>query len=504
MLIVSVQVYNNAKNYQLNKQRFQADVQQALDLALEAYYANRAKSHTGIFTKDLSFYAFDTVRLESEPKDSIFINLSKSKELDSSQFSFKFRTRGELRRIDNLMKRKVDSLDSLLSSPLFSDSQKPGPFDLELMEKIEKVASKTKAKSIEIGIQNSKTDSLKEMGQFVSKLVLSLTTEAFDLKQLDSLVSDELERKSIGINYRLMHQQSDTVVFSRSDKQPFPLSSLASTTFLPKGEQISIQYQNATFSILKRGLTEVIISLVVSLAVIGALVYLYGIIKAQKELAAIKNDLISNITHEFKTPIATISTAIEGISVFNEANDREKTEKYLKISNQQLSKLNHMVEKLLETASLDQGTLEIHPEPIETVSFTSQLVERYRLLATGQTLVFISDVKRKEVKLDPFHWENALGNLIDNALKYGGDRIEVRLIQAAQLLRWEVSDNGKGIDSVSQPLLFEKFYRVPTGNVHDVKGFGIGLYYTKTIVEQHGGRVFLAPDSKQTKFVIEL
>jgi len=163
-----------------------------------------------------------------------------------------------------------------------------------------------------------------------------------------------------------------------------------------------------------------------------------------------------------------------------------------------------MVEKLLETASLDQGTLEIHPEALDVVSFTRQLVDRYRFLATDQTLTFDCDLAEKEVKLDAFHWENALGNLIDNALKYGGNQITVRLFRTEGHLRWEVIDNGKGISTANRPLLFEKFYRVPTGNVHDVKGFGIGLYYTKTIVERHGGRVFLAPDSKQTKFVIEI
>ena len=499
---MSVQVYNNKKNYELNKQRFQADVQQALDLAMEGYYANRAKKRTGIFAKDLSFFSFDTVRIKSNAKDSIFINLSQKKASDSSKFSFKIGSDNEFVQEESFMK---SGGDSLFSTARFSDDMKPSPFDFDLMKKLEQIASKSKAKSIEIGVQRTaKADSLKEMGQFVSKLVFSLTQEPFDLQELDSLVAQELERKSINLDYVLKHQMQDTALYSKEIGNNYPLSSFSSTTFLPKEEQVAIQYQNATFSILKRGMTEVVISLAVTLAVIGALVYLYGIIKQQKELAAIKNDLISNITHEFKTPIATISTAIEGISVFNKANDPEKTEKYLKISGQQLGKLNHMVEKLLETASLDRGTLEIHPEPIEIVAFTKQLIERYRLLADGQTITFHCDFEAREEKLDAFHWENALGNLLDNALKYGGDRIEVSLNEAEKGIRWTITDNGKGIDPAHRPYLFEKFYRVPTGNVHNVKGFGIGLYYTKTIVERHGGRVFLKEGQKKTQFVIEL
>ena len=232
--------------------------------------------------------------------------------------------------------------------------------------------------------------------------------------------------------------------------------------------------------------------------------YLYGIITEQKQLAEIKNDLISNITHEFKTPIATISTAMEGISNFNQANDLEKTAKYVGISQDQLKKLNGMVEKLLETASLDSNELEIALDEVEVVGFTRQIFEKFHVIKGGKQLSYQTDLTERWLKIDAFHMENAIGNLIDNAIKYGGDEVLIKLISQGNQVKWQVQDNGGKINKLEQQRIFDKFYRIPTGNVHNVKGFGIGLYYTKTLVEKHGGKIDLDVSSNSTLFTIEI
>jgi len=234
------------------------------------------------------------------------------------------------------------------------------------------------------------------------------------------------------------------------------------------------------------------------------LLYLYKIITEQKQLAEIKNDLISNITHEFKTPIATISTAMEGILNFNQANDPEKTVKYLDISKGQLKKLNGMVEKLLETASLDSNEIDISEDEVEVVTFTKQIFDKFHLIKGDKTLSFETAMSEEWVKMDEFHMENSLGNLVDNAIKYGGDDLKVRLSANHESIFWEVIDNGGKINKLDRVRIFDKFYRVPTGNVHDVKGFGIGLYYTKTLVEKHDGSVDLKVTPNSTNFSIQL
>ncbi|MGY8910699.1 MAG: sensor histidine kinase [Flavobacteriales bacterium] len=224
----------------------------------------------------------------------------------------------------------------------------------------------------------------------------------------------------------------------------------------------------------------------------------------QKELAINKNDLISNITHEFKTPIATVSTAIEAIQNFNVLDDKEKTKKYLAMSALQLKKLHQMVEKLLETATLDSEQLLLKKETIDVVEMTERLVNKHKMLANQKELVFSSNLKPIYLNIDVFHFENVISNLIDNAIKYGGNRIEININSILKSTEITIADNGNGIEKSQQEKIFDKFYRVPKGNTHDVKGFGIGLYYCKKIAEKHDGNITLNSDKKQTIFKITI
>jgi two-component system phosphate regulon sensor histidine kinase PhoR len=240
------------------------------------------------------------------------------------------------------------------------------------------------------------------------------------------------------------------------------------------------------------------------MSVISALLYLYSIIKNQKQLAIIKDDLISNITHEFKTPIATITSAIEGIAFFNDENDPEKTKRYLEMSGDQLKKLNLMVEKLLETASLDSGEIDLDTTRTNLNELTQQVVDNHQVLMDHKALTLELPSSTCAYEVDPFHIENALSNLIDNANKYGGSKITVQLQTEAGRPIWTVVDSGGAIPKQHRTRIFDKLYRIPTGNQHDVKGFGIGLYYTKSIVEKHGGTVSLDVKPHRTCFTLKL
>jgi two-component system phosphate regulon sensor histidine kinase PhoR len=219
------------------------------------------------------------------------------------------------------------------------------------------------------------------------------------------------------------------------------------------------------------------------------LIYLLKIIQKQKELAEIKNDLISNITHEFKTPLATISVALEGIQRFNTNNDTEKSKKYTEMSKTEVDKLTFMVEKLLETATLDSDNLQLNLEETDLVSLIEKASTINSELTNGKEITFTSNEEEYLVNVDRFHFENALNNIIDNAIKYGGNKIEVRLEASNSEVNINIKDNGKELTKQQASKIFEKFYRVPKGNTHDVKGFGIGLYYSKNIIEKHGGSI---------------
>jgi signal transduction histidine kinase len=241
-----------------------------------------------------------------------------------------------------------------------------------------------------------------------------------------------------------------------------------------------------------------------SLAVISSLFYLLKIIKQQKALASIKNDLISNITHEFKTPIATVSAAIEALENFNVLEDKTKTQKYLSMSSVQLKKLHQMVEKLLETATLDSEQLILKKETIDIVETIEKLVIKYQFLHSKKEIHFSSNLKPIYLKVDHFHFDNVISNLIDNAVKYGGNIIEITINSVLNTTEISVADDGNGIDKNQQEKVFDKFYRVPKGNTHDVKGFGIGLYYSKKIIEKHEGTLQLSAVKNSTLFKINL
>ena len=264
-----------------------------------------------------------------------------------------------------------------------------------------------------------------------------------------------------------------------------------------------IYYNDPTLEALKKSSTGILLSLLLCTTVIVSLFYLLKIIRKQKELAEIKNDLISNITHEFKTPIATISTAVEAIENFNVLEDTEKTKRYLLMSSAQLKKLHQMVEKLLETATLDSEKLILKKESVDLVGLISRIVKKYKIL-TEKNISLSSNIHYRIQSLDIFHVENAISNLIDNAIKYGGQQIEVNINSVLNYTVITVVDDGKGIEKNQQERVFDKFYRIPKGNRHDVKGFGIGLYYSKKIIEKHGGTIQLTSQTDTTIFKINL
>ena len=148
-----------------------------------------------------------------------------------------------------------------------------------------------------------------------------------------------------------------------------------------------------------------------------------------------------------------------------------------------------MVEKLLETATLDSDKLPLHFEIYNLVEIIRRAAKKDTLESTNKTISCTLPDKAMPYKVDVFHFENAINNIIDNAIKYGGNTIEVSLTKHPSYYEITVTDSGTGLTKGQQQQIFEKFYRVPKGNTHDVKGFGIGLYYSKKIIEKHQGTI---------------
>jgi len=470
-ITIAVQVYWNYKNYQVNKQQFINQVQISLDNAVEAYYADFAKKEKLLFmsmdgttnSRNKNIYE----KLKGIHFDSIFTSIES-----------RLNTRSDTIIIDSRNERlTIDSLKSLLNTK----SRFPVSRVLPLKDSI-------------------------RLFNEISSLYISISKDSLDFKKLQTFLDTEFDRKQIDVPYQLNQYIGENVVHHiRTDALPKEfLKTNAKSAYLRPSEKLELQYANISNVIWKKSMFGIVLSSLLSLAIITSLLYLLRVIRQQKQLAEIKNDLISNITHEFKTPITTISTALEAIQHFDALKDPEKAQKYLAISDKQLKKLHLMVEKLLETATLDSENLLIQKETVDIVDFIQKIAEKQQTFNPEKAINFTSNLKQFSINIDAFHFENAVNNLIDNALKYGGDHIEVAIAKEKETLEITVSDNGGTIDKSQREKIFDQFYRIPTGNTHDVKGFGIGLYYTKKIVEKHHGTIQLVPDTKLTIFKITL
>jgi len=314
-----------------------------------------------------------------------------------------------------------------------------------------------------------------------------------DLQAFNALLKPALDRLNYQIVYNLKARNNGIVTDSLNNLSASFNTLSAQTTLSPLENTATLEliYQDPVMPALLQGLTGIVLSLILCLTIIFTLYYLQQIIKKQKEISEIKNDFISNVTHEFKTPIATIASAIEAIKKFNNENISDKTLRYLDISEEQLKKLNILVEKVMETSLLESSQLSLDLQQIDIVTVVKELVNRHQL-NTSKTIHLDSHMDTIAYNADAFHFENAISNLIDNAIKYGGNEINIRIWQeAAKQITLSISDNGTGISTEDAPFIFDKFYRARSKNLNHIKGFGIGLYYTKNIIQKHKGTIEL-------------
>jgi len=467
LLTIVVQCYWNYKNYLLNKQNFTNQVQVSIDNALDTYYAELAEANnmTIIETDSLTFNYENTIL----SADSILKSIN-----------------NEFETVD---KKGASGFTQVIGS----DSGYTFDKNKKHISKIKFVTGRKASDSIKL---------LKG----ITSIFISIKNDTLDFTKLNPLVESELKRKQLDIDFALKHYKHDSIfnTYNAEKIEPNFLNAESKSTFLKQNEKLEITYSNATSIILKQGLNSILISTLLILVVIACLFYLLKIIENQKQLAEIKNDLISNITHEFKTPIATIGVALESINSFNAINDKEKTKKYVEMSRGQLSKLNLMVEKLLETATLDSESLEFHKAPVDIVNLLHALLSQHKTQYLDKTFNSNIEVDAFLINIDSFHFENALNNILDNAVKYGGNKISIDLKTNQKDVKILISDNGGTLKPEYKHRVFEKFYRIPKGNTHDIKGYGIGLYYTKSIIEKHNGTIELNLRNNQTTFIISL
>jgi signal transduction histidine kinase len=339
----------------------------------------------------------------------------------------------------------------------------------------------------------------------------TLHNDSTNLIKLDSIFKVELANRQIATPYQLDTFHLNYSGFERESfrdsirrREPRQTAKIpfnpASNLFVQASFDSPLQF------ILQKMIWTLLSSLVLLVLTTLCFVYMLRTILKQKRLSEVKNDFINNMTHELKTPIATVSAAVEALQNFNALNDQRKTQTYLDISKNELQRLSDLVEKVLHIAAEEKEDIELFREETDLNEVIDNILSNHQLKAGKQLqLRYDNNLAGKTVYVDKTHLSNAINNLIDNAIKYSGEQVQLYIQTNLEngILKIKVKDHGIGIPKVYQGSIFDKFFRVPTGDLHNVKGFGLGLSYVQKIVEMHGGTIHVQSEpDKGSEFTI--
>jgi two-component system phosphate regulon sensor histidine kinase PhoR len=326
--------------------------------------------------------------------------------------------------------------------------------------------------------------------------------ERLDRQTLDTLLKNELKIRGIFIPYQYGVKNSSNLIFSSFAVNYTPdLLKKAYKVLLfpndlqPQNHFLYVYFPDTQGFILRNMWTVFLSSLLLFLVVGGVFYSSISTMFKQKKLAEIKNDFINNMTHEFKTPISTISLAVEVMKDGEVKKDKGKMNRYLNIIQDENRRLGTQVEKVLQMALLDKGEVKLRLDSVDIHGTIEQVLTNLSVQIEQKNGIVNLKLKadKSEIVADEVHLTNIIYNLLDNANKYSPENSEITICteNLANSLKISISDKGIGMTKDQMARIFERFYRVPTGNLHDVKGFGLGLSYVKKMVELHNGQIFV-------------
>ncbi|WP_256011127.1 sensor histidine kinase [Desertivirga xinjiangensis] len=322
------------------------------------------------------------------------------------------------------------------------------------------------------------------------------------ISPVDTLLKTELENHGINLpyNFKISLANSDSVIFSQvSSKEGVLLSedsyqiALFPKEVVNQSGTLTVDFPTKNAYMFQNMYSVLISSAGLLIILIGCFSYTIYIIFRQKKLSEIKNDFINNMTHEFKTPVATIMIASEALKDPEVADDSQRINRLASIIYDENVRLGSHIERVLNIAKIDQGDLKLEFKPVEMNDLIGAIADSMTLQFQKKSASLTLDLNASYsvVNGDELHLSNIIFNLIDNALKYSKENPEIKIstLNSGKNLIIKVQDNGIGMNKDQLSKIFEQFYRIPTGNLHDVKGFGLGLSYVDNIVKQHHGNI---------------
>lgn len=342
-----------------------------------------------------------------------------------------------------------------------------------------------------------------------------------NVQVFDSLLTLHLQRAGITLSHRLEYlylgeQFTDTLaVTGTPNYRPSPNARTYEYDFdVHAHHRYRLTLEPIDRLVLRQMSGILATSFIILLILAFSFWFLIRTLLRQKTLEEMKSDFTNNITHELKTPISVAYAANDALLNFSQAKEKAQRDKYLRICQEQLQHLSGLVEQILSMSMERRKSFRFCLEELSLQEITEQLAEQHRLKADKPVRISL-DIEPKDLSIfaDRTHFSNILSNLIDNAIKYSPEEADIEIrcrkdtAKGAKEEQTEISvrDHGIGIAPDRQRHIFDKFYRVPTGNLHDVKGYGLGLFYAKTMTEKHGGTLSVRSEvGKGSTFSIKL
>lgn len=331
-----------------------------------------------------------------------------------------------------------------------------------------------------------------------------------NIGQLDTAFSKALAEAQLPLAYRLHRVPADKIDSVAKVHKLFGSRIMRRIGGGPGIDMVLAEFHHPFWYIGRRMTPQLLFALLMLGITATAFIFLYRNLQQQHRLTEQKNEFISNVTHELKTPIATVGVAIEALLNFNAINDPARTAEYLEISANELQRLSLLVDKVLRLQMFEQDRIELQLETVDLRELAEEVVKsmRLQLEKAGAQFDMTLPPAPLVVQGDRLHLLSVLYNLLDNAIKYGGQppRISLQLQQAGHQAVLSVADRGMGIPAAYRKRVFEKFFRVPHGNTHNIKGYGLGLSYVAAVLQKHRGSIVAepGPDGTGSRFVVTL
>jgi signal transduction histidine kinase len=501
--LIGLQVYWINHDLEMRQERFRLQARGALLAAIDkADQRESARLLLRTFNSELSdslstfFSDFAPERIEVNQYDSIIEETISGMNESRSGFTFVTSTGNG----DEDQAIRINHSDGNRKNRVFveiDDNRRTVIKDTVVILKKDSLKKSVGTSKVKIRNKLKRVDQVMEQMAFEFETRYNHITERVDTTTLDSLVRLELTDAGVRRPYGLRIRSGDSVEWQKELKGKDTTQLITARLFpgdlVTRNAKVDLFFSEDLSFFLISMWPMLLSSILFTSIVVFSFIYTLHVILRQKKLSEIKNDFINNMTHEFKTPVATIRLAADAMLGKDKNPDPEKVKLYARVISEESDRMNSYVENILQFAQFDKSGIDLHCERTDIHSLVDEVLSKMELKINEAKarVQFSARAGHFHVDGDPAYLSIVITNLIDNALKFtrGNPSIEIRTNNINDKLVIEVQDNGIGMDRDMRQKVFEKFFRVPQGNLHQVKGFGLGLSYVRAIVWAHDGSI---------------